>query len=408
MPGVAIIGAQWGDEGKGKVVDALAREADYVIRYQGGANAGHTVVAEGRVFKLNLLPSGVIHPHAVNVLADGMVIDPFRFQEELQALEKEGFRPRVLVSERAHLVLPHHKHVESRHNFLGTTGRGIGPAYSDRARRVGIRAGDLLDEAVLRERVRRLLLEKPNSTREAGWDTEEKALEDLRRMGEILRPYIADTGSLLREALRKGKRLLFEGAQATLLDLNYGTYPYVTSSHPTVGGILVGTGLSHKAITKVYGVAKAYATRVGEGPFPTEIQGELAHHLREKGGEYGTTTGRPRRVGWLDLVALKYACEVNGFDGLALTKLDVLSGLEKVKVAVEYLDGSRPGEARPEAVRYLELEGWGDLAGVRRREDLPGSLLRYLELIEEYTGVPVVLFSTSPRREDTFGAVSWV
>lgn len=408
MPGVAIIGAQWGDEGKGKVVDALAQEADYVIRYQGGANAGHTVVAEGRVFKLNLLPSGVIHPHAVNILGDGMVIDAFRFQEELEALRKEGFNPQVRVSERAHLVLPHHKHVESRHNFVGTTGRGIGPAYSDRARRVGIRAGDLLKEDVLRERVRRLLMEKPNSTREAGWDTEEKALADLYRMREILAPFVADTGSLLREALKRGKRLLFEGAQATLLDLNYGTYPYVTSSHPTVGGILVGTGLNHKAIAKVYGVAKAYATRVGEGPFPTELQGDLAHYLRERGGEYGTTTGRPRRVGWLDLVALKYACEVNGFDGLAITKLDVLSGLEKVRVAVEYLDGARPGEASPEAVRYLDLEGWGDLFGVRSREELPASLRRYLELIEEYTGVPVVLFSTSPRREDTFGAVSWV
>lgn len=235
MPGIAIIGAQWGDEGKGKVVDVLAREADYVIRYQGGANAGHTVVAEGKVFKLNLLPSGVIHPHAVNVLGDGMVIDPFRFQEEVEGLRKEGFDPKILVSERAHLVLPHHKHVESRHNFVGTTGRGIGPAYSDRARRVGSGLGTL-DEATLRERVRRLLAEKPNSTREAGWDTEEKALADLHRMREILSPYIADTGSLLREAWRKGKRLLFEGAQATLLDLNYGTYPYVTSSHPTVGG----------------------------------------------------------------------------------------------------------------------------------------------------------------------------
>ena len=312
MPGIAIIGAQWGDEGKGKVVDVLAREADYVIRYQGGANAGHTVVAEGKVFKLNLLPSGVIHPHAVNVLGDGMVIDPFRFQEEVEGLRKEGFDPKILVSERAHLVLPHHKHVESRHNFVGTTGRGIGPAYSDRARRVGIRAGDLLDEATLRERVRRLLAEKPNSTREAGWDTEEKALADLHRMREILSPYIADTGSLLREAWRKGKRLLFEGAQATLLDLNYGTYPYVTSSHPTVGGILVGTGLSHKAITKVYGVAKAYTTRVGEGPFPTELQGELAHHLRDKGGECGTTPRSPRGAGGPGLVDLRPACAGNG------------------------------------------------------------------------------------------------
>ncbi len=407
MPGIAIIGAQWGDEGKGKVVDALAPEADYVVRYQGGANAGHTVVAEGRVFKLNLLPSGVVHPHTVNVLGDGMVIDPFRFQEEVQALEREGFRPRILVSKRAHLVLPHHKKVESRHDFVGTTGRGIGPAYSDRARRVGIRVGDLLEEEVLRERVRRLLYEKPNSTREAGWDTEEKALADLRAMRAVLEPYAADTGHLLREAVRRGQRILFEGAQATLLDLNYGTYPYVTSSHPTVGGILVGAGVNHKALTRVYGVAKAYTTRVGEGPFPTELHGPLAHHLRERGGEYGTTTGRPRRVGWLDLVALRYACEVNGFDGLILTKVDVLAGLEKVRVGVEYLEESPPGEASPERVRYLELPGWGDLSGAKRREDLPKSLQAYLELIEEYTGVPVVLLSTGPKREDTLGRVSW-
>ncbi|MGQ9692299.1 MAG: adenylosuccinate synthase [Thermaceae bacterium] len=408
MPGIAIIGAQWGDEGKGKVVDALAPEADYVVRYQGGANAGHTVVAHGKTFKLNLLPSGVIHPHVVNILADGMVIDPFHFQEELLALKREGFTPQVFISERAHLVLPHHKYVESRHNFVGTTGRGIGPAYSDRARRVGIRAGDLLDEEVLKERVRRLLVEKPNSTREAGWDTEEEALKTLHQMRDILAPFIRDTGSLLREALRRGKRVLFEGAQATLLDLNYGTYPYVTSSHPTVGGILVGAGVNHRAVGKVYGVAKAYTTRVGEGPFPTELKDRLGEYLRERGREYGTTTGRPRRVGWLDLVALKYAVEVNGFDGLAITKLDVLAGLPELKVAVEYLDGSRPGEARPEAVRYEVLEGWGDLSGVRAWEDLPPALLRFLEKVEEYTEVPVVLFSTSPRREDTFGAVSWV
>lgn len=408
MPGIAIIGAQWGDEGKGKVVDALAPEADYVVRYQGGANAGHTVVAHGKTFKLNLLPSGVIHPHVVNILADGMVIDPFHFQEELLALKREGFTPQVFISERAHLVLPHHKCAESRHNFVGTTGRGIGPAYSDRARRVGIRAGDLLDEEVLKERVQRLLVEKPNSTREAGWDTEEKALKTLHQMRDILAPFIRDTGSLLREALRRGKRVLFEGAQATLLDLNYGTYPYVTSSHPTVGGILVGAGVNHRAVGKVYGVAKAYTTRVGEGPFPTELKDRLGEYLRERGREYGTTTGRPRRVGWLDLVALKYAVEVNGFDGLAITKLDVLAGLPELKVAVEYLDGSHPGEARPEAVRYEVLEGWGDLSGVRAWEDLPPALLRFLEKIEEYTEVPVVLFSTSPRREDTFGAVSWV
>ncbi|AEB12835.1 adenylosuccinate synthase [Marinithermus hydrothermalis] len=400
MPGIAIIGAQWGDEGKGKVADALVPDADFVVRYQGGANAGHTVVAHGQTFKLHLLPTGVIHPHATNVLADGMVIDAHAFAQEIQAIQAEGFQPKVLVSEKAHLVLPHHKHVESRKNFVGTTGRGIGPAYADRARRIGIRVGDLLDETVLRERVAHLLEAKPNSTRAVGWTSVEQALEDLKPMREILEPYVADTGAVLREALRHGKKLLFEGAQGTLLDLNYGTYPFVTSSHPTVGGILVGTGLNHKAIAKVYGVAKAYTTRVGNGPFPTELEGPLAEYLRNKGHEFGVTTGRPRRVGWLDAVALRYACEVNGFDGLVLTKLDVLSGLETVKIGVAYTGDGR--------VEYEEMPGWGELAGITRREDLPKTLLAFIERIEELTETPVVMFSTSPRREDTFGSVSWV
>jgi adenylosuccinate synthase len=400
MPGIAIIGAQWGDEGKGKVTDALAENADFVVRYQGGANAGHTVVAQGQTFKLNLLPTGVIHPQATNVLGDGMVIDAFRFAEELANIRGEGLEPKILVSDKAHLVLPHHKAVESRNNFVGTTKRGIGPAYSDRARRVGIRVGDLLSETVLAERVETLLAEKPNSTKEAGWDTREKALADLHRMRDILAPFIADTGHLLREAIKHGKKVLFEGAQATLLDLNYGDYPYVTSSHPTVGGILVGAGVNHKAINKVYGVAKAYATRVGNGPFPTELPEAEAEFLRQKGGEFGVTTGRPRRTGWLDLVLLKYACEVNGFDGIVLTKLDILSGFPEIKVGIEHrADGT---------VRYEELQGWGELAGISTREALPKGVLRLIELIEEYTQTPVVMFSTSPRREDTFGAVSWV
>lgn len=400
MPGIAIIGAQWGDEGKGKVTDALAEYADFVVRYQGGANAGHTVVAQGQTFKLNLLPTGVIHPHATNVLADGMVIDAFRFAEEMQNIKAQGLSPKVLVSDKAHLVLPHHKAVESRNNFVGTTKRGIGPAYSDRARRVGIRAGDLLNPSVLQERIEQLLIEKPNSTRDAGWISAEVAGESLEQMRSILAPFIADTGALLREALKQGKKVLFEGAQATLLDLNYGDYPYVTSSHPTVGGILVGAGVSHRAIHKVYGVAKAYATRVGNGPFPTEIFGQLDEYLRQKGGEFGVTTGRSRRTGWLDAVLLKYACEVNAFDGLVLTKLDVLSGLPTVKIGVEHLPS---GE-----VRYEEMEGWGELAGISSRDRLPASVLRFIERIEALTQVPVVMFSTSPKREDTFGAVSWV
>ncbi len=400
MPGVAILGAQWGDEGKGKVTDALVAEADYVIRFQGGANAGHTVVVGEEVFKLHHLPTGVIHPHAKSVLADGMVVDALTFEEELRALRARGFDPEIRVSERAHLVLPHHKHVESKRNFVGTTGRGIGPAYADRARRIGIRVGDLFDEATLKERIEVLLSAKPNSTREVGWTSVERALADLEPMRRVLEPFVADTGSELRAAWKAGKRLLFEGAQGALLDLNYGTYPYVTSSHPTVGGIVVGTGLPPKAITKVYGVAKAYTTRVGNGPFPTEITGPLAEELREKGGEYGVTTGRPRRVGWLDGVLLRYAAEINGLDGLVLTKLDVLSGFEAVKIAVEHREDG--------TVVYEELPGWGPLSGIRRREDLPENLLRFIQRVEALAGVPVVMFSTSPKREDTFGAVSWV
>jgi len=393
------LGAQWGDEGKGKVTDALVIQADYVVRFQGGANAGHTVVAEGRTFKLHLLPTGVIHPHAVSVLADGMVIDAEAFAREMGEIRQLGLEPRVRVSERAHLVLPHHKYVESKGNFVGTTGRGIGPAYADRARRVGIRVGDLLDGSTLRERVERLLAAKPNSTAGAGWTDAARALEDLERMREVLAPYVADTGAELRGAWKAGKKILFEGAQGTMLDLNYGTYPYVTSSHPTVGGIVVGTGLSHKAVNKVYGVAKAYATRVGHGPFPTELAGEPAEFLREKGGEFGVTTGRPRRVGWLDLVALKYAVDLNGMDGIVLTKLDVLSGFDEVLVGVAYTAGG---------VEYRAMKGWGELAGLSSRAELPPELNEYIEFIEDYLEVPVVMFSTSPRREDTFGAVSWV
>ena len=400
MPGVAIIGAQWGDEGKGKVTDALVADADFVVRYQGGANAGHTVVVGEEVFKLHLLPTGVIHPHATSVLADGMVVDATTFQRELEALKARGFEPSIQVSERAHLVLPHHKYVESKKNFVGTTGRGIGPAYADRARRIGVRVGDLLDETLLKERLGILLEAKPNSTAAVGWTSVERAMDALLPLRDVLAPYVADTGAILRQAWRQGKRILFEGAQGTMLDLNYGTYPYVTSSHPTVGGIAIGTGLPPKAITKVYGVAKAYATRVGHGPFPTEILGPFAKMLRDRGGEYGVTTGRPRRVGWLDAVLLRYAVEVNGMDGLVLTKLDVLSGLDEVKIGVEHLpDGS---------VRYEVLEGWGDLVGRRKREDLPKPLIRFIERIEELVGMPVVMFSTSPKREDTFGNVSWV
>ena len=402
MPGIAIVGAQWGDEGKGKVVDALASEADVVVRYSGGANAGHTVVVGDKVFKLHHLPCGTLHDRPLSILGGGMVIDPWAFREEYEAFRERRDPGRVLVSHEAHLVLPHHRKNDEGGGFVGTTGRGIGPAYSDKARRVGLRFGDLKDENVLRERLARLLAAKPNSTARVGWKSVDAAFEALREVREFVLPFVCDTGEAVREALRRGERVLFEGGQGTMLDLSYGTYPYVTSSHPTVGGILVGAGVSHRALHSVYGVVKAFTSRVGHGPFVTELDGEMALRLRGTGenqwDEYGTTTGRARRVGWLDLVQLKYACEVNGFDGLVVTKLDVLSGLDDVNVCVAY-DGDKPV--------YESVPGWGDLQGLGKREALPEEVTGYLERIERFTETPVAMFSTSPDREDTYGAVAW-
>ena len=403
MPGIAMIGAQWGDEGKGKVVDALAAEADLVVRYSGGANAGHTVVVGDEVFKLHHLTCGTLHDRPASVLGGGMVIDPWTFLEELDGLSARRDPGPVHLSHEAHLVLPHHRKNDEGGGFVGTTGRGIGPAYSDKARRIGVRLGDLLDDAVLEQRLERLIEAKPNSTARVGWTSVRAAADELEPVRQRLAPMVADTGALVRDALGRGERVLFEGGQGTMLDLAYGTYPYVTSSHPTVGGILVGAGVSHKALTGVYGVVKAFTSRVGHGPFDTEILDEAtAVMLRGSGAnqwdEYGTTTGRPRRVGWLDLPQLRYACQINGFDGLVVTKLDVLSGMDVVKVAVEH------GADGPV---YEELPGWGELHGLPSREALPDTVLAYLALIEEVTGTPVVIFSTSPDREDTYGEVAW-
>ncbi len=402
MPGIAVIGAQWGDEGKGKVVDALASEADFVVRYSGGANAGHTVVVGDDVFKLHHLPCGVLRERPVSVLGGGMVVDPWAFKSEYEAMRSRKDPGEVCISHEAHLVLPHHKKNDEGGGFVGTTGRGIGPCYSDKARRIGLRFGDLEDEAVLRERLARLLEAKPNSTARVGWTDVDTAFEALAEVREFVLPFVRDTGALVREGLRRNKRVLFEGGQGTMLDLAYGTYPFVTSSHPTVGGILVGAGVSHRALSGVYGVVKAFTSRVGHGPFMTELGGEMALRLRGSGenqwDEYGTTTGRARRVGWLDLVQVKYACEINGFDGLVVTKLDVLSGLESLKVCVAYKEG--------EPV-YQDLPGWGELQGLGKREALPKEVVDYLELLERYTETPVTMFSTSPDREDTYGEVRW-
>jgi adenylosuccinate synthase len=332
-----------------------------------------------------------------------MVIDPWKFRDELEYLRSHGLTPQVLVSDRAHLVLPHHKFVDGKRDFVGTTGRGIGPAYADRARRIGVRAGDLLDSATLRERLERLIEAKPNSTAGVGWTSVDRALADMAEAREVLSSFVADTGSVLRKALAEGRNVLFEGAQATLLDLNYGTYPFVTSSHPTVGGIITGAGVNHKHITKVYGVAKAFATRVGHGPFATEVFGEIEERLRGDGSqpwdEFGTTTGRSRRVGWFDAPLVRYAVELNGMDGLALTKLDVLAGLETVRIAVGHDGSGQP--------IYEDMPGWGDLSAVTSRENLPRQVLDYLHRIEELVGCPIVLFGTGQARSATFGSVSW-
>ena len=403
MPGVAIIGAQWGDEGKGKVVDALANDADFVIRYSGGANAGHTIVVGNDVFKLHHLPCGVLHDRPVSILGGGMVIDPWSFLEELGQLAKVRDVGGVLISDEAHLVLPHHRKNDDGGGFVGTTGRGIGPAYSDKARRVGLRFGDLLEIDHLKECLGRLLEAKPNSTQRVGWTSVDAALKEINEVRSDLIPRIADTGRIIRQGLKEGRRVLFEGGQGTMLDLSYGTYPFVTSSHPTVGGILVGSGVGHKALNGVYGVVKAFATRVGNGPFLTEVDdAETTLRLRGSGNnqwdEYGTTTGRPRRVGWLDLVQLRYAAQINDFDGLVVTKLDVLSGFDNVRVCVAYSNGMPV---------YEDMPGWGELRGLGSRAALPKEVTDYLGLIEHVTGVPVVMFSTSPDREDTFGEVMW-
>lgn len=403
MPGVAVIGAQWGDEGKGKIVDALAHEADFVVRFSGGANAGHTVVVDGEVFQLHHLPCGTLHDRPISILGGGMVIDPWTLLEEVDRLSKQRDPGEWLISHEAHLVLPHHKKNDEGGGFVGTTGRGIGPAYSDKARRIGIRAGELLDTEALTIQLERLLAGKPNSTARVGWHTVQDGLAALAEVRERLAPFITDTGQLVRDGLSRGARVLFEGGQGTMLDLAYGTYPFVTSSHPTVGGILVGAGVSHRALSEVYGVVKAFTTRVGHGPFMTELtSGDAATKLRGTGenqwDEFGTTTGRPRRVGWLDLVQLKYACDVNGFDGLVVTKLDILSQFDEIPVCVAYENG--------EPV-YETLPGWGNLRGFGSREALPREVEDYLALIEERTGVPVRMFSTSPEREDTFGSVGW-
>ncbi len=430
MPLDIVIGAQWGDEGKGRMVDLLASKAEYVARYNGGDNAGHTVTVGEQTFKLHLIPSGIIHSHTIGVMGNGMVINPQVLLDEMQRLraaDVEITPQRLHISYAAHLITPAHLALDAAQEAargqgkIGTTLRGIGPAYSDKVARSGLRMEALLDPDTLPEKLTAHIA-RANRLLTRLYDAppldSAPVIAAYRGYAETLRPYIRDTAALLNEALRQGARVLAEGAQGTLLDLEHGTYPFVTSSSPTAPGALTGLGLGVGCVGRVIGVAKAFQTRVGAGPFPTEVDGPAAKHLRGSGAnpwdEFGTTTGRPRRVGWLDLVLLRYALRVNGVTELALTKLDVLSGLERVRICTAYQRGgytltelpAGPGHLEGFQPRYIELPGWQeDLRSARQWEDLPDAACEYILHIEEQMGVPVSMVSVGPEREQVVNIV---
>ena len=420
MPGIVIVGAQWGDEGKGKVTDLLAEQAQVVVRYQGGNNAGHTVVVGQQTLKLHLIPSGIHRPGVLCVIGNGLVVDPRALVAEMDELEANGLDTSGLrISANAHLVMPYHLMLdgieEERRGgkSLGTTRRGIGPTYTDKAARHGLRVQDLLDMAIFGEKLSRAL-EQKNALLTAVYGKEPlemgPILEEYGACAERLRPHIVDASLLVHEALTQGQNVLFEGAQGTLLDIDHGTYPFVTSSSPVAGGACIGVGIGPRQIDGVIGVSKAYTTRVGAGPFPTELTDAVGDHLREMGREYGTTTGRPRRCGWFDGVILRYAARVNGLTGLALTKLDVLSGLPRLKICVGYeYDGQVLKEfpyqgtvlARCQPL-WEEMDGWTEeISGARAYDELPPQARAYIARLEELVGVPIDIISVGPEREQT-------
>ena len=420
MANVAIIGAQWGDEGKGKVVDLFTEDADIVVRFQGGNNAGHTLVVDGKQTILHLVPSGALHPNKLCVIGNGVVIDPAILIEEIDALKVQGHLAddRLLrISEQAHVIMPYHKAIDLARERLrgkgkiGTTGRGIGPAYEDKIARVGIRFIDLLEEDTFRDKLRRNINEKNIYLKAI---LKEKTLDfdeihhSYRNYRERLKDYAANTGLLLDREIRAGKRVLFEGAQGTLLDVDHGTYPFVTSSNTTAGGAAVGTGIGPTAVDAVCGVVKAYTTRVGNGPLPTEAAAEQSEALRSLGDEYGATTGRPRRCGWFDAVVVRYAARINGITDLAVTKLDVLDTIEEIPVCVGYRIGTERVDDMPPGARALDqiepvyelLQGWcRPTADARRLADLPPQARAYLDRIEDLIQVPIRYVSVGHRRD---------
>ncbi|MHB0977591.1 MAG: adenylosuccinate synthase [Candidatus Aquicultorales bacterium] len=419
MAGIIIIGAQWGDEGKGKVTDWLANDMDFVVRYQGGHNAGHTVIHEGTELRLHLLPSGVLYPHLTSVIGNGLVVDPKALIDELEGLEGAGVdHPKLILSSNAHLIMPYHKMVDQATEVrlgrakIGTTGRGIGPAYGDKAARIGLRVQDLLDMKIFREKLEAALDRKKPEF--AFYELEEPSVngitDEYTGYAERIRGFIGDTEHLLNWALIEGKNVLFEGAQGTMLDLDHGTYPFVTSSSPTAGGACVGTGVSPLRIDRIIGILKAYTTRVGYGPFPTEELSEAGETLQCVGAEFGTTTGRARRCGWLDGLILKYAVEINGITEIALTKLDVLSSFDRIKICVGYEYEGQVYEVMPQHQTifhkctpvYEELPGWqADIGSITEYRDLPEETRGYVARIEEMAGVPITLISVGPSRKQT-------
>ena len=419
MPGLAIVGAQWGDEGKGKVTDLLAEQADVVIRFQGGNNAGHTIVRGDEVYRLHLIPSGILYPGKLCLIGNGVVVDPKVIVAELDELRRRSVDTGGLrISANAHIIMPYHLLLDTEGETklgklqIGTTRRGIGPCYADKAARLGIRMQDLLDEKILRQKIYAAMEPKRQTLRPFAKDPSidlHAMTEEYRTLGHRLEPYIADTQKIVWDSLDRGGMVVFEGAQGTLLDIDHGTYPFVTSSNPVAGAACVGAGVGPKDIDEVWGIAKAYVTRVGAGPFPTELEGEMGDRMREAGHEFGTTTGRPRRCGWLDLVALKYAVRLNGLTGLAITKLDVLTGIDPLCVATEYVgpEGASFSEfpyhqsiLHKATGTYTELPGWEeDISGARSLEDLPQAAREYVEYIEEFLGVPVVLVGVGPGRD---------
>jgi adenylosuccinate synthase len=423
MSTLVVVGSQWGDEGKGKITDLLSEEADIIVRYQGGCNAGHTVVIGDKQFIFHLIPSGILHQGKKCLIGNGVVVDPESLLQEMENLKKEGVEidGKLFIDPKTHIVLPYHKTLDELKerkrgkDKLGTTKRGIGPAYIDKIARTGIRMVDLIDEKSLSKKLEINWKEKNeifNKLYGFKMSNQEKInlIKKYQEYGQLLKKYLMDVSLYLNQAIKEDKKILFEGAQGTLLDVDHGTFPYVTSSHPIAGGACVGTGVGPTKIDKVIGITKAYTTRVGRGPLPTEMQGEMEEYIRQKGREFGATTGRPRRCGWFDAVVVNYAVRINGMDSVALTKIDVLSDLDKIKICTSYKSDGKLIKEFPASLEtlqkcipvYEEMKGWKkDISQVTNYEDLPPQLKAYIHRIEELIKTKMVILSVGPQRRQT-------